>query len=130
LDISEQLEGKELLVYFHKLSAFNNRPYVSFDIENKTNRYLSIRSLSIHINSEVFVHNYEGNEMMLPPQTRSKKTLSLPDGAVNEIEVNLSRDEAERSTLTVGLSALFDDEGSKKTFYQQKNVKYSKALNL
>ncbi|MCM8857103.1 MAG: hypothetical protein LC541_07825 [Candidatus Thiodiazotropha sp.] len=130
LDISESLQGNELVVYIHRLSTSSGRPYVSFDIANKTNRYLAIRSLSIHLNNEVFTQSYDGSQMMIPPVSKATKTLRLPDKAANDIRVKLSRTEAERNTLFIGLSALYDDEGEKKTFYGKKEVKYSKVLNL
>jgi hypothetical protein len=130
LDISESLEGNELAVYVHTLSTASGKPYVSFDIANKTNRYLTIRSLSIHLNNEVYSQSFNGSQMVIPPESKATKTLRLPYKAENDIQVQLSLAEAKRNALSIGISALYDDKGNQKTFYRQKKVRYSKALNL
>ncbi|MET0064835.1 MAG: hypothetical protein ABW076_00670 [Candidatus Thiodiazotropha sp.] len=130
LYISESLEGNELAVYVHTLSTASGKPYVSFDIANKTNRYLTIRSLSIYLNNEVYSQSYDGSQMVIPPESKATKTLLLPYKAENDIQVQLSLAEAKRNALSIGISALYDDKGNKKTFYRQKEVRYSKALNL
>lgn len=129
-DISELLGGNELAFYIHRLSAVGGRPYVSFDIENKTDRYLTVRSISVHLKSEIYTKDYSGTQMVIPPFSKATKTLRLPYKAEKDIQVSLSRSEAKRHDLSIGFSALFNDEGKQKTFFRQKKVKYAKMLNL
>ncbi|MEW8508863.1 MAG: hypothetical protein AB2598_19410 [Candidatus Thiodiazotropha sp.] len=129
-DISESLDGDELAIFVHRLNAAGGRPYVSFDIENKTDRYLTIRSISVHLKNEVYTQGFGGNQMVIPPLSKATKTLRLPYKAERDIQVRLSRSEAKRNDLSIGFSALYDDVGGQKTFFRQKKVKYAKILNL
>ncbi|MEW7996250.1 MAG: hypothetical protein G8D81_19800 [gamma proteobacterium symbiont of Clathrolucina costata] len=130
LNISELLDSSELGFFINTLGYTKDTPYVSFDILNKTNSYMSIRSLSIHIGKDVFTQSFQGREIVVPPGSRSSRSLRLPIEAFNYVPVKLSRDEAERRILSIGISALYDTGSGQKTFFRIDELRYSQALNL
>ncbi|MES9990235.1 MAG: hypothetical protein ABW077_20240 [Candidatus Thiodiazotropha endolucinida] len=130
LNISELLDSSELSFFINTLGYTKDTPYVSFDILNKTNSYMSIRSLSIHIGEDVFTKSFQGREVVVPPRSRSSRSLRLPIEAFDYVPVKLSRDEAERRILSIGVSAFYDVGGVQKTFFQKDEIKYLQALNL
>lgn len=130
LNISELLDSSELGFIINTLGYTKDTPYVSFDILNKTNSYMSIRSLSIHIGEDVFTQSFKGREVVVPPESRSSRSLRLPIEAFDYVPVKLSRDEAERRILSIGVSALYDTGSGQKTFFRKDELRYSQVLNL
>lgn len=132
------LENEQLSISMNKIEATSAYFTFYLEINNKTDKYLSIETMSFHLDTSILTTS--DLILELPPRSVSKNAISIHAGTMSGNEKTIfsnaeklvtrpfSKDTAERIFLSLGISAKYVTDNTRQTFFKTVERRYSELL--